>query len=94
MFCAKFGRNWLSSSGEKKLIWSTKYFLLLWNFLLLEKGMALNLFEETWIPFTQGLYVLSLVEIGMVVLEKRMKMWKVYRQGQQAVRIDLLSFQL
>ena len=35
-------------------------------------------FEETWIPFTQGCFVPSLVEIGPVVLEKKMKMWKVY----------------
>ena len=36
-------------------------------------------FEQTWIPFTQGSFVPSLVEIGPVVLEK-MKMWKVYRR--------------
>ena len=35
-------------------------------------------FEETWIPFTQGCFVPSLVEIGSVVLKKKMKMWKVY----------------
>ena len=35
-------------------------------------------FEQTWIPFTQGGIVLRLVEIGPVVLEKKMKMWKVY----------------
>ena len=37
-------------------------------------------FEHTWIPFTQGYFVPSLVEIGPVVLEKKMKMWKVHRQ--------------
>ena len=37
-------------------------------------------FEQIWIPFTQGCFVPSLVEIGPVVLEKKMKMWKVYRQ--------------
>ena len=37
-------------------------------------------FEETWIPLTQGCFVPSLVEIGPVVLEKKMKMWKVYRR--------------
>ena len=37
-------------------------------------------FEQTWIPFTQGYFVPSLVEIGPVVLEKKMKMWKVYRR--------------
>ena len=34
-------------------------------------------YEETFIPFTQGCFVPSLVEIGPVVLEKK-KMWKVY----------------
>ena len=36
------------------------------------------LFEQSWIPFTQGHFVPNLVEIGLVVLEKKMKMWKVY----------------
>ena len=30
-----------------------------------------SLFEETWIPFTQGCFVPILFEIGSVVLEKR-----------------------
>ena len=65
-------------------------------------------FEQTWIPFTQGCFVPSLVEIGPVVpvvLEKKMKMWKVYRQtdgrtdrqidaGRQVIRKAHLSFQL
>ena len=37
-----------------------------------------HLFEQTWILFTQRCFVQSLVEIGSVVLEKRMKKWKVY----------------
>ena len=36
------------------------------------------LFEQSWIPFTQGHFVPNLVEIGLVVLEKKMKMWKVH----------------
>ena len=32
------------------------------------------------LSFTQGCFVPSLGEIGLVVLEKKMKMWKVYRQ--------------
>ena len=59
-----------------------------------------------WIPITQGCFVPSLVEIGPVVLEKKMKMWKVYRQTetqtddrqtddrQQVIRKAHLSFQL
>ena len=52
-------------------------------------------FEQTWIPLTQEWCVPSLVKIGPVVLEKKMKMWKVYRQtdGQQAIKAHL-SFQL
>ena len=37
-------------------------------------------FEQTLIPFTQRCLLPSLVEIGSVVLEKKMKMWKVYWQ--------------
>ena len=38
------------------------------------------LFHQTWIPFTQGCFVPSLIEIGPVVLEKKVKMWKVSRR--------------
>ena len=34
--------------------------------------------EETWVHKTQGWFETSLVEIGQVVLEKKMEMWKVY----------------
>ena len=37
------------------------------------------LLEQTWIPFSKGFFVPSLVEISPMVLEK-MKMWKVYWQ--------------
>ena len=54
-------------------------------------------FEQTWIPFTQGCFVPSLIKIGPVVLEKEMKMRKVYRLttdgGWQTIRIAHLSFQ-
>ena len=36
-------------------------------------------FEQTWIPITKGCFVPCLVEIGQVVLQKKMNMWKVYR---------------
>ena len=35
-------------------------------------------FEQTWIPFTHGCFVPSFVEIGPAILEKKMKMRKVY----------------
>ena len=61
-------------------------------------------FEQTWIPITKGCFVPSLVKIDPVhvVLKKKMKMWKVYRQtdrqtdkrtydGQQVFRKAHLS---
>ena len=47
-------------------------------------------------PLTQGCFVPSLVEIGAVVLEEKMKMWKVYankdneNNGQQ-INLDQKS---
>ena len=38
-------------------------------------------FEQTWIPFTQGYFVPSLVGIGCVVLEMKKKMLKVYNNN-------------
>ena len=35
-------------------------------------------FDQTWIPFTLKCFLPSLIEIDPVVLEKKMKMWKVY----------------
>ena len=69
-------------------------------YLPLEKVVALS-FEQTWNPITQECFVPRLVEIGPVVLEKKIKMWKVYRQtdgrtddGQHVIRKANLSFQL
>ena len=44
----------------------------------LEKDLTLNLNKTNLIPFTQGYFVSNLIEIGQVVLEKEIKMWKVY----------------
>ena len=46
--------------------------------------MALYL-QKTWIPFTEGCIVPSLVEIGPVVLEKKIKMWKVNRWTEEGI---------
>ena len=48
-------------------------------------------FEKTWIPFTKGCFVPRLVEIHPVVLEKKMKMWKIYdnnddNDGQRTIK--------
>ena len=37
-----------------------------------------SLYEETWIPFTQGCFVSSLVEIGPVILEKNISLFRQY----------------
>ena len=49
------------------------------HYLIFENWMVL-ICTKNLSPFTQECFVPSLVEIGPVVLEKKMKMWKVYRQ--------------
>jgi hypothetical protein len=68
-------------------------------------GLSL-LFEQTWIPSTQGWFVPSLVKIGPMGLEKKSKIYKftdgqtdrrMERQmnaGQRAIRKAHFSFQL
>ena len=75
MLCAKFGWNWPSSFKERIL----KYFQYNFTISLLSPRVEWHVlsFEKNWIPSTQGS---SLVEIGPVVLEKKLKMWKVYRR--------------
>ena len=63
MHCAKIGWNWLSGSRAEDFLISSMYFCY---FVYISSS-----FEQTWIPFTQGCFVLTLVEIGLVVLEKR-----------------------
>ena len=60
--CAKCG------SGE--IFFEFRQFLHFLNYLPLEIGWG-PLFEQTWIPIKQGCIVLSLVEIGPVVLDKK-----------------------
>ena len=49
-------------------------------------------FEETWISVTQECFVPSLVEIGPVVLKKKMKMLKNLRQQRQRRRRTMDKF--
>ena len=49
-------------------------------------------FEETWIPSTQGCFVPSLVEIGSLVLEKKMKMRKVYNNDNDKFWSEKLTW--
>ena len=65
MLCAKFGWNW--PTGEKDFLISMyfRYFII-----ISPRKRVGPTFEQTWIPFTQGCFVPSLVEIDSVVLEK------------------------
>ena len=51
---------------------------------LLGKGCCPSI-EQNWIPITQG-FVPNLVEIGAVVLEDKMKMWKVRQTESSQLR--------
>ena len=69
MLRAKFDRNWFSGSGEEFILISSMHFH---NFVILSPlKRAGPLFQQNWIPFIQGCYVQNLVEIGSVVLEKK-----------------------
>ena len=73
MLCAKFGWNWPSGSGEEDfqiLSMHFRYFVFISTWKRPESFI--------WIPIIQGCFAPSLVEIGPVVLENKMKMWKVY----------------
>ena len=56
-----------------------RYFIFVISLLSPSRKRCGPLFQETWVPITQGCFVPSILEIGPVILEK-MKMWKVYRQ--------------
>ena len=67
----KFGWNWLSGYGEEDIFvsWSSMYFRYL-VFTPLGKGRGPS-FEQTWIPFTQGCLLPSLIEISPAILQKK-----------------------
>ena len=62
-FLPNFGWNWSSGSGIEDFL-----ILLFLNYLPLEIDTS---FQETWIHFIQGCMVPGLVEIGPVLLEKK-----------------------
>ena len=92
MHCSKFGWNWLSGSWEEDVYFFANVFSLFCNYLPLKKGGALDLNK---FPFKQGCFVPNLVEIGPVVLKKKMEMWKVYddddKDDEQRTNFDLKS---
>ena len=75
---------------EKKIFKFRQYIFTL--LLLSHRGKGLgSSFEQTWIPFTYGCFVRSLVEIGPEVLAKKKKMWKVYDDDRQKTNCDQKS---
>ena len=93
MLCAKFGSKWRSGSEEDfKIFFQLNFTILLLS--PLGEGRRPS-FEQTWIPYTQWYFVPSLFEIGPEVLEKKFKMWKVYRRTErQKDRTDRWSEKL
>ena len=89
MLCAKFGWNWHSGSGEEDFLKfnSSMYFQYFVNISPWKR--AGPFIWTNFNPLTQGLFVPCLVEIGPVVLEKKMKMWKVYDNDDgQGINFD------
>ena len=80
MFRAKFDWNWPSGSGEEDFKNFVNVFLLFLYLLPSKKGRSRSNVQKNWIPFTRGCFVPSLVITGPVVMEKKLKMWEVYRQ--------------
>ena len=64
--CAKLGWNWLTSSGEENLLISSMYFRY---FVIISPWKGSGPF--IWVPSSKGFFVPSLVEIGLLVLEKK-----------------------
>ena len=90
-----FGWNGLSCFGEEDFQISMYFHYFITIFPWKRAGPFI---WSTWIPFTHGCFVPSLVEIGSVVLQK-MKMWKVYKKtdrqtDRQTTRKAHVSFQL
>ena len=84
MLCAKFGGNWPGGSREEDFwIFSIAFTILLLS--PLGRGVALYL-NKLEIPFIQGCFVLSLDEISVVVLKK-----KIFQYFQNNFTFSLLS---
>ena len=68
---AKLGWNWPSGSGEEDFLKLSIYF---YHFPIISPSPS---FEQTWSPYTRGYFVPNLVEIGPVVLDR--KIFKSYQ---------------
>ena len=84
---------WFRDEAFESLKMSFLYFIIS----PLVKGRGPT-FEQTWIHVTQGCFVPSLVEIGPVVLKRKMKMWRFkdrrtdrHTIGSQKSLLELLA---
>ena len=75
----KFIHNWPNGSGERSLNFFDVFSLFLYY-------LILEIFEHSWMSFTQGCFVPSLVEIVPVGLKK-----KIFKFCQCIFAISLLS---
>ena len=92
MFCAKFGWNWPCGSGWEEFKISSMFFR---NFVIISPWKSAWPFIWTNLnPFSLGCFVLSLVEISPVVLEKKKKCEKLRRQRRRRTTDILWSEEL
>ena len=96
MLCAKFGRNWLSGSGEEHLIYS-----LFLNYLPLEKGGALHLNKlespltndalcKVWLKFAQRFWRRFFSFVNVFSLSCSYLPW----ENGEALHLNKLEFPL
>ena len=69
MLCAKFSWNWSNGTAEEDFKISSMYFCYFVIFSPWKR--AGPSFEQIWILFTQKFFVPSLIEIGLMFLEKK-----------------------
>ena len=84
MICDKYDLNWPCGSGKEYVY---KFHQSQFSSSLVSIWPRPS-FVDTLIPFTKESFVSILVWIGPVVLEKKMKIWNIYRQtgGQADIR--------
>ena len=86
MLCAKFGWNWLWFL-RRRFFNFVNVFSLFRNYFPLEKGRALHLNKiESFYPR------MLCAKFGPVVLEKKIKMWKVYKQTTDERWLEKLTW--
>lgn len=78
MLKQKFKLSWPKNAWEEEFLKFSQKIVNNTIYLLL-KGVVLNFYKFDS-PFAKECFVSSLVNIGLAVLKKTLKMWKVYQQ--------------